>query len=282
MSENELGAFLRSRREAITPEQVGLPPGTRRRTPGLRRSELATLAGISVEYLTRLEQGRDRNPSPSVLHTLVSALQLSPVEAQLLHRAAKTVGDRDCPIANPPERSVRPTVEVLLDRLEATPASVLNRAGEIVAWTPSYEPVARSAGLLDGAPPSLPRFVFTDPRARTVYPDWETIADRWVAELRDWTSRSDSHVVELVDELAVTAGPPFGDRWNGPPAVVPRSGHERFLHPEAGELSLAYEVLDLPHDDQRLVVHLPADDRTAARLAELTARPPTALHIVGS
>ena len=282
MPENELGCFLRSRREAITPEQAGLVPGNRRRTPGLRRSELATLAGLSVEYLSRLEQGRDRNPSPPVLHALVTALQLSPVEAQLLHRAAKAAGNRDCPMARPPARQIRPTIQLLLEQFEATPAAVLNRAGEILAWTTGYEAISGPMGLLESALPSIPRFVFTDSRARTVYPDWDTVADRWSAELREGLSRPDPYVAELAEELSVTAGPGFNDRWNGPPVVPPRNGHERFIHPQAGELSLAYEVLELPDsDDQRLLVQLPADERTSSLLTQLTAVPQPTLRIVG-
>ncbi|CAN5779939.1 hypothetical protein BH23ACT8_BH23ACT8_07940 [soil metagenome] len=117
MSDNELGAFLRTRREAITPAEVGLPKSARRRTPGLRRAELATLAGVSVEYLTRLEQGRDRHPSAQVLVALADALRLSPDEGILPRRAAKAAAGDICPGAEPPARSVRPTVRALLDRL---------------------------------------------------------------------------------------------------------------------------------------------------------------------
>lgn len=186
MSDNELAAFLRGRREAITPAEVGLPTGPRRRAPGLRRAELATLAGISVEYLTRLEQGRDRNPSPQVLGALADALRLRVPDRILLRRLAKESGDDKalCSAANPPVRTVRPTVRALLDRLEPTPAVLLNWLGDIVAYTSGYERFARPLGLLDGDPPNVMRYLFTDARARAVYPGWERLADEQVAHLR--------------------------------------------------------------------------------------------------
>src|SRR5215470_5991856 len=117
MGETELGAFLRARREAVPPAAVGLPHGTRRRTPGLRRAELATISGISVDYLTRLEQGRDRNPSPQVLGALADALRLSMAERIHLRNLAKAASGADtlCPGRLPPERDVRPTMRALLE-----------------------------------------------------------------------------------------------------------------------------------------------------------------------
>lgn len=169
VSDNELAAFLRSRREAITPAEAGLPTGPRRRAPGLRRAELATLAGISVEYLTRLEQGRDRTPSSQVLGALADALCLRVPDRDLLRRLAKESGDEKtpCPAPAPPARTVRPTVRALLDRLEPTPAVLLDRLGDIVAHTSGYERFARPLGLLDGTPPNVLRYLFTDERART-------------------------------------------------------------------------------------------------------------------
>ena len=184
MSDNELGAFLRTRREAIAPAEVGLPSGARRRTPGLRRAELATLAGISVEYLARLEQGRDRQPSAQVLAALADALRLSFDERVHLRHAAKATGGdplRLCPAAQPPAYSVRPTVQALLDRLEPAPAILLNRLSDVLAFTTGYERLAGPVGLLDAPRPSLVRFVFTDARARAAYPEWDRIADEQVA-----------------------------------------------------------------------------------------------------
>jgi transcriptional regulator with XRE-family HTH domain len=282
VSDNELGGYLRTRREAVTPAEVGLPGGGRRRTPGLRRAELATLAGISVEYLVRLEQGRDRHPSAQVLAALADVLGLSADERLHLHLLAKATGGAGqllCPTAEAPARSVRPTVQALLGRLEPTPAFVVNRLGDVLAFTTGFARLAGPVGLLDAQPPSLARFVFTDARARAAYPDWDRVADEQAANLKLESALADPHVAGLVDELTVTAGAPFTDRLQAPPMPPRRSGVERWDHPEVGELRLAYEILTLP-DDQRLVVYLPADDATSATLDHLAGRQPGALRAV--
>ena len=282
MSDNELGTFLRTRREAVTPAEVGLPTGPRRRTPGLRRSELATLAGISVEYLTRLEQGRDRNPSPQVLGALGDALRLPVTDRFLMRRLVKESGDDKvfCTSARAPTRTVRPSVQALLDRLEPTPAVLLNWIGDIVAYTTGYERLARPLGLLDGRHPNITRFVFTDERARGVFLDWDRVADEQVALLRHEASVHDPHVAVLADELTVTAGAVFKDRLDAVPVMPRRAGTQILVHPEAGSLHLAFETLALPDDGQRLVVKLPADDATATALDRLNGRKPGALRAV--
>lgn len=271
MSDNQLGAFLRARREAVTPAQVGLPEGGRRRTPGLRRSELATLAGVSVEYLARLEQGRDRHPSPAVLGALADALRMAPAERVHLRILSKSGDGAGCQAA--PADTVRPTVRTLLDRLEPTPAVLVNRLGDLLAWTGGYERLAGPVGLLDGDPPNLVRYTFTDERARSAYPDWDGVADERVASLRTASAGDCPHFSGFIDELVVTAGASFSERGKAPPRLPRRSGVERFVHPDAGELRLAYETLDLPiGDDQSLIAYLPADDATAEGLARLRPR----------
>ncbi|MFJ1600569.1 helix-turn-helix domain-containing protein [Streptomyces sp. NPDC088261] len=284
MSHNELGLFLRARREAVTPAQVGLPGGSRRRTPGLRRSELAMLAGISVEYLARLEQGRGRHPSAQVLGALAEALRLTADERFALMRAEKiTTGDLGlCPGAGtPPARTVRPTVRALLDRLEPTPAVLVNRLTEVLAYTEGYERLAAPLGLLDAPAPNLARYVFTDGRARTVLVDWEREADVLVSRLKTDSVPEDRFLASFVEELSAAAGAPFTDRW-ARAALTPESPlSQRVAHPAAGALSLATETLDLPGlDGLHLVVHLPADDATSAALDNLTGRRPGALHAV--
>ncbi|MDQ7910738.1 helix-turn-helix transcriptional regulator [Phytohabitans sp. ZYX-F-186] len=271
---SELGEYLRGRREAITPARVGLPDGPRRRTPGLRRAELATLAGVSVEYLTRLEQGRDRHPSPQVLGALADALRLDVDQRFHLHLLAKPGGGLVCSGRVTPASTVRPTVRALLDRLEPAPAYVVNRLGSLIAYTEGFRRLARPVGLLDGDPPSLHRFLFTDPRARTAYPDWERRADEAAAALRfEARDEGDEHTRELVDWLSVAAGGPFIERLSQPPALARATGVHRLVHPEVGELSLAYETLDLPAGDyQQLVVYLPADEATGAALDAVTDR----------
>lgn len=283
MSTNELGLFLRVRREAVTPADVGLPTGSRRRTPGLRRAELATLAGVSVEYVTRLEQGRDRHPSPEVVGALSDALRLTTTDRVHLHRLVKGAdpGFSCTGGARRPALTVRPTVQALLDRLEPAPAVVLNRLTEVVARTSGYERLMRPVGLLDGDRPTLARFVLTDPRARTAYPDWERVADENVAALKQGPGRADPHVAALLDDLAAACGAELTDRLERLAGPRPATGVARLVHPEAGPLRLAYETLELPaEDDQRLVVHLPADDATAAALDRLTGKRPGALRAV--
>ncbi|MFI0420546.1 helix-turn-helix domain-containing protein [Spongiactinospora sp. 9N601] len=274
MEGNELGAFLRSRRESVTPADVGLPDGPRRRTPGLRRAELATLAGVSVEYLTRLEQGRDRRPSTEILGALADALRLSTDERVHLHRLVKTVSGATCQGGERPAGGVRPTVRALLDRLEPTPAMVVNQLGDLLANTEGYARLAAPTGLLDAWPVNLARFVFTDARAMTVFPDWEHVAAERAAALRAAAALGDHDAARLADELAITAGNRFSDRFQAG-ALPARTGVERWAHPEAGELVLAYESLELPGPDERyLLVYLPADDATAAALDLLTSALP--------
>jgi transcriptional regulator with XRE-family HTH domain len=282
VSDNELGVLLRSRREALDPAAVGLPAGPRRRTPGLRRSEVAALAGVSVEYVIRLEQGRDRRPSPQVLGALADALRLTPAErTHLLILTKAADGGFRCRGAAAAARTVRAGARALLERLEPAPAVLLNRLGEILAHTPAFEHLAGPVGLLSGDPPSLPRFVFTDPRARAVFPDWAHVADQQVAALKQGPFRADGAVAGLADELAVTAGEPFTSRVARLPGLPLAHGVLRIVHPVVGELRLAYETLDLPADDDlRLVVHLPADAAAAAALDHLTGRRPGALRAV--
>ncbi|SEM09410.1 helix-turn-helix domain-containing protein [Streptacidiphilus jiangxiensis] len=282
MSDNELGLFLRLRREAVTPAEAGLPTGPRRRTPGLRRAELATLAGVSVEYLTRLEQGRDRHPSAPVLAALADALHLSPTERVHLQRLAKGAEPGfTCRAAFAPQRDVRPTVRALLDRFEPMPALVTNRLTEVLACTDGYRRLTEPLGLFEAEVPALARYVFTDARARAAFPDWERVADEQVAALKQGPGRADPHVAALMDELTVAGGTAFATRAETVPGLPRPHGIIRIVHPEAGELRLAYETLDLPAaDDQRLLVHLPADEATSAALDHLTGRRPGALRAV--
>lgn len=282
MLDRELGPFLRSRREALTPAEVGLPTGPRRRTPGLRRAEVATLAGISVDYLVRLEQGRDTRPSAQVLAALGNALRLNDTDLDHLRLiAAISHSEELCPAALAPARTVRPTVQALLDRLEPTPAVVLNGLSDLLAWTEGYAALVRPLGLLDAAEPNLLRFTFTDPRARHAFVDWGSAADQLVGNLQSLYRPDAGDLAALVDELSVAGGAPFTDRWAHRPIVTARSGVQRLAHPEIGELRVAYETLQLPDvDDQRLIVQLPADEETAAAFDRITGRRPGSLRAV--
>jgi transcriptional regulator with XRE-family HTH domain len=276
---SELGALLRAYREALAPEDVGLPRGARRRTPGLRRSELATLAEVSVEYLTRLEQGRDKHPSPEILGALADALRLPPDERFLLLRATKDTNGA-C-TADPPAESVRPPVRALLDRLEPSPAVLLNRLGDVLAATSVYRRLLEPFGLFDDDRPNLVRFVLAEPRAREAFPDWAHVADRQVAALRMESAPGDPHVAELAEAMSVLAGAAFSDRFGAPLPTRYRTATERIRHPEAGDLRLDVETLTLPDaDGQRLVAYLPADAATSEALDLLAGRRPGALRAV--
>ncbi|MEU1983409.1 helix-turn-helix transcriptional regulator [Nocardia sp. NPDC019395] len=278
MSQNELGAFLRSRREELRPSDVGLPPGTRRRTPGLRRAELAILAGVSTEYLARLEQGRDRRPSRQVLDALVSALRLSESDQHQLRRLVKAARGIRYPAVEPPRREIRPTVRMLLDRLEPAPAVVVNRLTDVLAHTDGFAGLMAPIGLLDRTPANLARFALTDPRARTAYLSWDEIADARVAALTAAPHLTDPYVNSLADELTALTGAVFTSRVRAPSAALARSGVEELRHPDVGDLRLAFEMLALPDsDDQQLIVYLPADEDTSARLDRLLRTGPTAL-----
>ncbi|MFC3961726.1 helix-turn-helix domain-containing protein [Nocardia jiangsuensis] len=147
---NELGRFLRGRREAVTPARVGLPAGPRRRTPGLSRAEVATLAGVSVEYIVRLEQGRDRHPSPSVLAAIAGVLLLTRSERIHLHRLTKASDPGfTCMGDATPARTVRPSVRAILDHLEPAAAVVVNRLGAVLAHTAGYRRPMAPTGLAD-------------------------------------------------------------------------------------------------------------------------------------
>jgi transcriptional regulator with XRE-family HTH domain len=267
---NALGAFLRARREAIAPADVGLPTGSRRRTPGLRREELASLAGISVEYLTRLERGSDRRPSTQVIGALADVLGLSPEERVHVYRMVKVVSGEVCVQAQPPSREVRPTVLDLLSRLEPTPALVVAPHCDVLACTDGFRRLAAPIGLFDTAEPNLVRFVFGDARARTAFPEWERVADERAAALRAATDLGDRPAAALADELSITEGTGFARRYAAGGTLPPWTGVERWAHPTAGPLSLAFESLPVPGpEEQRLVAYLPADAATADALATL-------------
>ncbi|MHA5049898.1 helix-turn-helix domain-containing protein [Streptomyces sp. SD15] len=262
-----LGDFIRAKRDSIQPESLGLPDRGRRRSPGLRRSDLAARAGISVEYLTRMEQGRDRNPSVAVVNALGDALSLAPSERNHLRYLAKITGG-ECTAHTqpaPPRREVRASVLETLRLLEPGIAVVTNRLGDVLAHTTGFQLVTSGTGLLDVKPPNLTRYVFTDPRARMFFADWDDVADEQAFDL--WLGPSVETSEWLTAELAPVAGPDFTRRLNR--HVVPRRGALRLNHPSGYELQLIRETLELTSDAQQLVVFLPADERTAQAVDQL-------------
>lgn len=273
-----LGDFIRAKRDSIQPESLGLPNHGRRRASGLRRSDLAARAGISVEYLTRIEQGRDRNPSTPIVHALADALSLDPSEREHLRYLTKITGG-ECPSharPAPPNRAVRPSVLATLALLEPGIALVTNRLGDVLAHTDGFAAVAEGTGLLDAEAPNLTRYVFTDPRARALFADWDDVADEQAFDL--WLGPSIENTAWLTAELAPVAGPDFTRRLNG--NVVPQRGPLRLDHPAGFALRLLRETLELPSDAQQLVVMLPADEATAQALDELRHEPSGRLRVV--
>jgi transcriptional regulator with XRE-family HTH domain len=261
-----LGDFLRARRDATQPESLGLPVGPRRRAPGLRRSDLASLAGISVEYLVRIEQGRDRSPSPAIVNALAEALHLDVSEREHLRHLAKITGGACVGPLTQPRREVRQTVLQLLNQLEPGIAIITNRLGDILLYTSGFDLIARSTGLLDAEHPNLTRFVFTDERSREVFPDWDRVADEQAFDL--WLGPSAERSTQFQTELAPIAGDEFTRRLNR--HTLPRRGGMRWKLPAVGELRLDREVLEFPAaDSQQLVVLLPADDATTEALNRL-------------
>ncbi|WP_460724612.1 helix-turn-helix transcriptional regulator [Nocardia heshunensis] len=262
-----LGDFIRAKRDGIQPESLGLPSRGRRRAPGLRRQDLATRADVSVEYLTRIEQGRDRNPSPAVVTAIADALVLDSSERNHLSYLAKITGGV-CAIQvrpEPPSREVRPAVLKTLVLLEPGIAVVTNRLGDILAHTSTFASITDGTGVLDDVVPNLTRYVFTDPRARTFFLDWDDIADEQTFDL--WLAPSIENLEWLTAELAPVAGSEFTDRLNR--HTVPRRGVLRLQHPAGHTLRLLRETLELASDAQQLVVFHPTDEHTERVVEQL-------------
>jgi transcriptional regulator with XRE-family HTH domain len=255
---NLLGDFLRARRARLEPGQVGLPGGVgRRRTAGLRREELAALAGVSVDYLIRLEQGRERNPSPAVVAALAAALRLDPDEREHLALLADHAARRRTARPAPPPAVPGP-VTALLDRLRPWPALLLARNGDVRAANP--EGIALHAGL-DEWPVrrrNLVRYVFTHPAARTVLGDWDRAAATTVANLRHWTG-TDPDAPDLrrvLDELSATSAE-FRRLWERHDVRPRRSTRKTFHHPVVGELALQHQTWHLADGSSRLSLYQP-------------------------
>ena len=283
-----MAEFLRARREQLQPADVGLPDNGRRRTPGLRREEVATLAGVSIDYLVRLEQGRDTRPSASVIAALADALRLDDDERRHFSTLAVISQNAQlCPSPQPLAREVAPTVMALLEALMPTPAFVVGPTSDVLGWNDAWEQLVRPLGMLEGAVPNLARHVFLHPSARTVYPDWMAAADEQVSRLRAATDRwgVDDRFTALIDELRTA--PDFITRWSSLGTTEKRRGTKRLVHPDLGELRLNYEVLLLPDadDELRLVSWLPANDATSTALAGTGGRAapssPAQLRVIG-
>ena len=264
-----LGDFIRAKRDRTRPEDLGITVQQRRRAPGLRRTELAVRAGISVEYLTRIEQGRDRNPSGSVVNAIADALGLdSPERRHLAYLAKISGGACTGPYhREPPRRQVRSEVLQVLRLFEPAVAMVTNRLGDVLACTTDFRAVMDATGLLETEPANLTRYVFTDPRARDTFPDWDHVADEHAFSL--WLGPSVASYEWFKAELAPIAGPEFTSRLGQ--HLPPTRRQLRMYHPAAGhDLRWNRETLELPApDEQQLVIYLPADSQTSCALGQL-------------
>lgn len=266
-----LGDFIRAKRDSTQPESLGLADHGRRRAPGLRRVDLAARAGISVEYLTRIEQGRDRNPSVAVVNALADALSMDPAERNHVRYLAKITAGECASHTRPapPKREVRASVLAMLRQFEPGIAVLTNRLGDILAHTSGFAAVTVASGLLDGDQPNLTRYVFTDDRARTFFADWAVVADEQAFDL--WLAPSLENSEWLTVDLATVAGPDFTRRLSR--HVVPPRGEIKLNHPAEGELVFVRETLELATDAQQIVVFLPCDDATVQAVERLSNQP---------
>jgi len=247
---SEIREFLTSRRAKITPDQAGLPVyGDNRRVPGLRREEVALLAGVSVDYYTRLERGNMSGVSESVLEALARALQLDEAERAHLFDLARAVGTTARARRRPTERRVRPSVQHLLDAITGAPALVQNGRLDILAANPLGRALYSEMYVDPVRPVNHARFIFLNPRAHDFYGDWERAANDTVAILRSEAGRDpyDRGLSDLVGELS-TQSETFRTRWAAHNVRIHQTGAKDFHHPAVGDLSLTYEMMELRAD----------------------------------
>ncbi|MBQ0850972.1 helix-turn-helix domain-containing protein [Streptomyces sp. BH-SS-21] len=257
-ADRELGRFLHARRNQTRPEQVGLTAGTGlRRTPGLRREELATLAGISIDYYVRLERGKETRPSPAVLDALARALRLDDAEHQHLRELAALAARYAAEPAPPPGRTVRPHLKLILETMRPDPAYVISRSMDLLAWNPGG--LALYAGLDDwpATQRNLARYLFLHPTARTLFPDWDHQVRGCVARLRALagTDPDASDLTGLVGELLVKSSD-FAKLWERYEVAGRKKIHKTFHHPQVGVLTLSAQSMHLEDTPgQRLSVY---------------------------
>ncbi|MBX6384463.1 MAG: helix-turn-helix domain-containing protein [Microbispora sp.] len=254
MDRAELADFLRRRRARLTPADVGLPQGPRRRTPGLRREEVAQLAGMSTDHYTRLEQARGSRPSRQMLAAVARALRLTRDERDHLFHLAGEEPPRD----RPASEHVRPGLLLILDRLTDAPAQVVSERGDVLAQNAMAKALHGDASARPEAERNVIWRYFTDASARELYPaeDRDHAARAAVADLRAAVARrpDDARLAALVRRLRARSEE-FSALWDAHEVAVRRSDVKRYLHPVVGLLELDCEVLLSPEHDQRLVVY---------------------------
>ncbi len=263
----EFGEYLRRRRAELQPTDVGLPDTAFRRVQGLRREEVARLAGVSTDYYTRLEQGRDLSPSEAVLDALARALELDDAgRAHLQHLAHPARRARRQTRA---VQRVRPSVQSMLDAWTGQPAFVLGRRGDVLATNALARALLTDFDAMPYRDRNLTRWILLDPAARDLYVDWAQIASEMVAILRldAGAHPDDACTTELVGELTLKS--PEFSRWWSQHKVLDRTwGHKRFRHPIVGRLEIDYEALHLSGDA----------DQTSSSTERPRATPPPQKH----
>ncbi|MFH8804507.1 helix-turn-helix transcriptional regulator [Streptomyces sp. NPDC017936] len=277
-----LGEFLRTRRSLLHPEDVALPDfGGQRRVAGLRREEIAQLAGVSVDYYTRMEQGRVPNPSGAVLDALARALRLDGDARRHLHRLARPQSAaRHVPRRQARPQCVRPMLQRLLDDLVDMPAMVMGRRMDILAWNTAAVALFGDYAALDRAERNIARITFLDETSRELYADWTSCARENVAYLHLDAGRhpEDPQLASLIGELSMKSED-FRRWWAEHPVQDKTSGTKRFRHPVVGDLELAYETLRAADDpDQALITYAaepgsPSHDGLRMLLAWATEAP---------
>jgi len=240
----EMSGFLRSRRARLRPEDVGIPPSGGRRVPGLRREEVASLAGVSLDYYARLEQGRDLQPSDQVLDAIARALRLAPVERNHLHdlvRSAAAPRRSDGPEQVP----LQPGARLMLDSLEI-PAIILDAHGTVQAINRLGRALLVGLDASPSPAASHPRWIFLEPSTRELMTDWEMVARSSVGVMRQAAGRApnDTALHSLIGELSV-ASPEFRSWWAEHDIDTRCGGPKRFHHPFVGDLVLHVESMQL-------------------------------------
>ena len=266
---NEISEFLTSRRARITPEQAGLRTfGGTRRVPGLRREEVALLAGVSVDYYTRLERGNAGGVSESVLEALARALQLDEAERAHLFDLARATQTVSRTRRRPAPKQVRPGVQRMLDAMTEAPAFVRNGRMDILAANRLGFALYSEMFADPRRPANTARFVFLDPRAPAFYLDWDRVAKDSVAILRSEAGRNpyDRDLSDLVGELS-TQSELFRTHWAAHNVRYHDTGTKRFHHPVVGDLTLTFETMELVGDSGLTMFAYTAEPGTASEEA---------------
>ena len=265
---NEIREFLTSRRASITPQEAGLPVfGDNRRVLGLRREEAAMLAGVSVDYYTKMERGNLRGVSEGVLEALARGLQLDEAERAHLFDLARAAGPMPRPRRRrPAEQRVRPGVQRILDAMIDAPAIVQNGRLDVLAANRLGLALYSEMDLAPPRPANHGRFVFLDPRAHGFFLDWERVANDTVAMLRAEAGRDphDRDLSDLVGALS-TRSEEFRVRWAAHNVRAHQTGAKRFHHPVVGDLTLTYEMLELTADPGLQLLAFSAEPGTTSQ-----------------